>query len=897
MIKATSQSIGLVCKNHLISPNLDVNAPRRIRPLLPSLLLLVACLSPVLAQVPDSSLPDSSGKDSSPADSSPADNDWWSLQPLNRPEPPAIKNDSWGVNEIDRFIVAALRKNGLRPSPPADPRTLVRRIYVDLIGLPAPAAVIDRFAADPSPEAWTKLVNELLASKHYGERWARHWMDIARFGESEGYEHNHPRSNLWHYRDWLIRAFNSDMPYDEFATMQLAGDILQPETLEGAAATGFLVAGTHNTVLGVSETMQLASRHDELEEIAGTVGQTFLGMTINCARCHDHKFDPITEREYYQFIAALDGVKHGERKFPWQTESSRLYQQIASRRDGVQQELVEKILTRGGIPSKTANIVTLKTPVAANVKAQSFRVSFSLAPTVWAAPSQATSDRDGIVVEIVRENGSVLAKKRTRPGAWNSDESSTSFQKVDMDYVGDGNGDVRIRLRPVPLNSNRFGGAIDDLVIVHVDSGESVFKETFDDFQRPNAPGNQAHTDRPVFYGAISDRWEHTGTNTLHAVEHSDGNLALQIFGGTGGVDAITAQTSSERKLQFGLSALDKQIALIPSLGVYTVVAEDPGVMHVYQSGDVFRPGEEVAAGGMAAIRNIDASWGLDKSAPDSERRVRLAEWITHRDNALFHRVAVNRFWHYHFGQGLVTSTSDFGFNGGRPSHPGLLDWLSVWFRENGYSIKELHRLIVTSATYQQASLTRADGERIDKDNRLLWRQNARRVEAEVLRDSILMVAGQLNLKQFGPGYRDVDVIEVPPAYYYIATNPIGVEFNRRTIYRWNVRGQRSALLDTFDCPDPSTKTPTRLVTTTPSQALSHWNDRFITRMSEYLANRIEFEAGFRAENQASHAWRLALGRSPTNSERESAAKLIRNHGLPLLCRVLFNSNEFILID
>jgi len=262
----------------------------------------------------------------------------------------------------------------------------------------------------------------------------------------------------------------------------------------------------------------------------------------------------------------------------------------------------------------------------------------------------------------------------------------------------------------------------------------------------------------------------------------------------------------------------------------------------------------------------------------------------------------VNRVWQQHFGQGIFTTPSDLGFNGGRPSHPQLLDWLAIRFRDSGYSIKNLHRTIVTSAVYQQSSQLRPSASKIDAGNRFLWRQNSRRIEAEALRDSILDIAGQLNRTPYGPGYRDVEIVQVPPAFYYVPIDPPEYEFNRRTIYRWNVRGQRSALLDTFDCPDPSTRTPTRMVTTTSSQALSQWNDSFILRMSEKLSERIVTELrdqGIVDEPQqvVTVAWRRVLGRPPTAAEEVTAARLVEDHGLPLLCRVLFNSNEFVLIE
>lgn len=583
--------------------------------------------------------------------------DWWSLQPLKGTQVPRVEDGEWPENEIDHFILSELDKHELDPSPRAHPRTLVRRLYIDLIGLPPPVEIINQYVNKPSKEAWEKIVDDLLASPHYGERWARHWMDVVRFGETDGYEYNRPRNHSWHFRDWLIRSFNDDLPYDTFSRMQLAGDVISGDSYDGAAAVGFLVAGAHNTILGVNPVMKLAGRHDEFEELAGTIGQTFLGLTINCARCHDHKFDPISMREYYSFIATLDGVYHGERKV--------------------------------NIPKKEA-----------------------------------------------------------------------------------------------------------------------------------------------------------TDEQTL-----------------------------------------------------YTVISRKPGIMKLYERGDVSQPTHEVKPGGIAALKIPNSDFYHPKVDSDGERRKRLANWITHNNNALFQRVAVNRIWHYHFGKGIVDSPSDFGFNGGRPTHPELLDWLASWFRDNGYSLKKLHKLILLSSTYQQESNQRSEGLRIDPDNRFLWRQNPRRVEAEVLRDSILAISGQLNPKLFGPGYFDVKIEQVAPAFYYTPIDPIGEEFNRRTLYRWNARGQRSALLDSFDCPDPSTKTPVRMVTTTPSQALSQWNDTFILRMSKKLSQRIKVESGESVESKVLRSWELVLGRFPNPREKEKAISFVQKHELELLCRVLFNSNEFIFVD
>lgn len=820
--------------------------------------------------------------------------DWWSLQPLSTAAvPPGDERDTWSRNEVDRFILAQLKDNGLTPSPRADPRTLVRRLYVDLIGLAPPVEVVERFAEDPSQPAWERLIDELLESPHYGERWARHWMDVVRFGESDGYEYNRPRDNAWQYRDWLIRAFNEDLPYDQFVRMQLAGDLLRPQTIDGAAAVGMLVAGTHNTVLGVNEMMKQAARHDELEELAATVAQTFLGLTVHCARCHDHKFDPITSREYYQFIAALDGVRHGERTLPQSIDDRT--QQLRRQRMTLLEKLCRRIAARGELASTSANVIQTKQRLPANAAGRRYRVSFQMAPTVWANASQASSALDGVQIRMLKSKQLPLVEHIVRPGAWNA-AAHAPFRRESFEYTGDGDGDLTIQLAPFPPNSGRFGGAVDDLTVHDLKTGELVFEEKFDDLRRNNRAGRQADTSLPVHFGATSDRWKHSGLNSIHAVEHAAGNLALQLFGGTGGAAQLVAETPAEKRLRSEILRLEQRLAGNHSK-IYTVVSRDPGVMRVLSRGDVASPGEAVAAGGLKAINSLSPSFDIAPTATDAERRLRLAKWITAGDNPLLHRVAVNRIWQHHFGRGLVSTPSDFGFNGGRPSHPELLDWLSVWFRDHHYSMKRLHRLIVRSAAYQQASKPRDEATRIDGDNLLLARQNPRRIEAEVLRDSILDIAGQLNRRQFGPGYRDVAVVQVPPAYYYSPLDPVGDEYNRRTIYRWHVRGRRGALLDTFDCPDPSTTTPLRSVTTTPSQALSLWNDSFITRMSERLAERIKSEVGEATQSQVDQAWRRTLARSPTARERQQAVSLVEKHGLPLLCRVLFNCNEFIVID
>jgi hypothetical protein len=817
--------------------------------------------------------------------------DWWSLQPLKAPPAPETMGDAWSRNEIDRFVFAKLAEKGLRPSPVADPRSRVRRLYFDLLGLPAPVEVIERFAADPSAGAWARLVDELLESKHYGERWARHWMDVARFGESGGFEYNTPRENAWHYRDWLIRSLNDDLPYDQFVRMQLAGDILSPGTTEGMAAVGFLVAGVHNEVLGNSPKMRMAGRQDGLEEIAGTVGQAFLGMTVHCARCHDHKFDPLSAKEYYQFIAALDGVKHGERTQGRDEESRKLRR----RRNELERDLVGRVLARRGDLTTTANLLELRETLEANAEGKTYRVSLRLAPTTWSSASQGTAEYDGVVIRILRgSDGGQLASHFFESREWGDGRNATAFEPKEFAYTGDGSGPVRLRLEPFPLNSLRFGGAIDDLEIR--EGNRLLFEERFNDLEQTNPPGTQAATKSKVYHSARSSRWQASGVNAIHAVEWAAGNLALQLVGGAPGA-VLAAAMPEEKRIEAEIKTIEKQIASSPKR-IFTVLSQQPGPMRVLARGDVSLPGETVPAGGLSAVQGLSPDFTLPVNAPDALRRRKLAEWIASPDNPLFHRVAVNRVWHHHFGQGLVLSPSDLGFNGGQPSHPGLLEWLAVRFREDGYSLKTLHRRILTSATWQQASLGENKAAReVDASNRLLWRQNPRRADAETFRDTVLAISGALNPQMFGPGYRDVRVDQVPPTHYYRPIDPIGPEFNRRTLYAWQVRGERSALLETLDCPDPSVTTPVRHTTITPSQTLSQWNHPFILRMADQFAERVGGAAGETTDARVRLAWRLALGRDPDATELSDATALVGRHGLPALARTLFNSSELIWID
>jgi hypothetical protein len=359
-------------------------------------------------------------------------------------------------------------------------------------------------------------------------------------------------------------------------------------------------------------------------------------------------------------------------------------------------------------------------------------------------------------------------------------------------------------------------------------------------------------------------------------------------------------QKSKRQKLVEELTRLETKargLAAQAKQKMYTVVPSNPLRMRVHLRGSVTDLGDEVRPGGIAAIAGVNAEFGLAADAPDADRRRQLAAWVAADTNPLPARVIVNRVWHYHFGIGIVETPNDLGFNGGRPSHPELLDWLAVRFRESGYRLKQLHRLIVTSATYRQASHWNAEAIAKDADNRLLWRHSPRRIEAEVVRDAMLQIAGQLNPLAGGPGFEDVSIKPNKGTTYYEPIDPAGPAFHRRTVYRFAPRGGRSAMLDTFDCPDPSSAAPRRTITTTPLQALSLLNNSFVLRMSDHLAERVVKEVGTDPVLQVRQIWQHAIARLPDPLEEKISLQLVNEHGLPMLARALFNTNEFVVME
>jgi mono/diheme cytochrome c family protein len=780
--------------------------------------------------------------------------DWWALQPPRKPEVPRVAG---ATNPIDAFLLAKLRSHGLDFAPRADHRTLIRRLSFDLAGLP------------PAPEelkrSYEEQVERLLASPHYGERWGRHWLDIVRFGESDGGEHNNERFNAWKYRDYVIDAFQNDKPYNQFVMEQIAGDALSPDDPKIVAATGLLVAGPWDSVtkqINRDEIMRKTLRYDEFDDMITATFATFQALTVNCARCHDHKFDPIPTRDYYRLASVFNGVGFGERQIA--TPEQRAARQAA----------IAPI--QSGLRRLQKEIAAIEGPVRARVlfaKYQAF--------------------------EREREN-----EPRRMPlnPVWNRNRfAPVTAAHFRMAILGASGGRARIdRFELLPA-----GRMVENWTAAASASPEKPVHLEIALDEPATVSEIQWSTDRKTAAGG--------GSISIYRFESSDDGANWRTVASS--LDhihdlEITIPRASDAEIAAGLSAEDlaRRAALmkerdavqakldaIPELEtVYTVKPDEAMLERVLERGSLATPGEPVTPGTLSAIRTLSPDLEFDPKNEPS-RRLALARWVADEKNPLTARVMVNRVWQYHFGAGIVNTPSDFGFNGDRPSHPELLDWLAVSFMQNGWSVKWLHRLILSSRAYQQSAAFNEKAHAIDAGNRLVWRIPLKRMDAETLRDSILAVAGNLNPQRGGPGFflqKKVD----RASYIHKAVDYDGPEVWRRAVYRFVARGGERVFMDSFDCPDPAVATPQRAATNTPVQALTLLNNRFVFGQAEALAKRLEREAGDSPRARVARAYLLLYGRAPNDRETAMGLRFLEKQPLAMYCRVLLNTNEFMYV-
>ncbi|MBV6431467.1 MAG: hypothetical protein IANPNBLG_01599 [Bryobacteraceae bacterium] len=719
--------------------------------------------------------------------------DWWSFRAPTRPPVPLVTDAQWANNPIDAFIKAALDARRLTPAPRAGARTLVRRAYLDLIGLPPSPAEVRAFLDDKRPDAWARLIDKLLASPHYGERWGRHWLDVARYADSNGYEHDFDRPNAWRYRDYVIRAFNRDTPYNRFLEEQIAGDEVDDVTNDTLIATGFL---RNYAKVGFREKDNPQFRYDYLDDMIATLGRGVMGLTVHCARCHNHKFDPILQRDYYRLQASL--FSYVEVDYPlvskaraeeYQRRNAAIDARLAplKRRIAAIENPYKLLLVRQKYEKFPANVrEAIATPEERRTPGQSLLANQVIRTTTVSSaevepllkPGERAL-RDGILAEMRN-----IERERPAPIPM-----AMGIADGDYRFAPDGPGD-----EPAP--------------------GKGMRREAAEGSYRPD-PG-KPYVPPPSYF----------------------------LYGGD-----------------------------------------------MYSHGSTMRPGFVTVL-----VKGEPPVESPPPGRHTSGRRRALAEWLTSADHPLVARVIVNRIWHHHFGRGIVPSLDNFGHTGDMPSHPDLLDWLAVEFRERGWSIKNLHRLIMNSRTYQMASsFGDARDEAGDADNTWLWRFREQRLEAEIVRDAILTVAGTLNARMEGPAVFPA----LPRESLESMKNGIwrrqkdGPETWRRGVYVYRKRGLPFPFFEIFDLPDQTITCGRRNVSTVATQALALLNNEFVLEQSRLFADRVRGLSS-RPDEQLRLAYEIALSRPPTDKERSLGLEFLQHNSIEDLTHVLVNLSEFL---
>jgi mono/diheme cytochrome c family protein len=866
---------------------------------------------------------------------------WWAYRPIVKPRPPALANADrgWARNAIDAFVLAKLREKGLRPSGPADRRTLLRRVYFDLIGLPPTPEQMDAFLHDDSPDAYEKVVDQLLASPHYGERWARHWMDVIHFAETHGNDQDVPRENAWPYRDYLIRSFNEDRRYGRFIEEQIAGDVLFPNDPQAVVGLGFLAAGPwdESSLRDIREDTldRKAAQYLDRDDMIGTVCLAFLSTTVQCARCHDHKFDPIPQKEYYGLQAVFAGVDRADRAYDPDPA-------VHARR-------VALLKRKAELQAGPTALKRLRDDPAVAAEVAAWEREHAGSANLWKVldPQVFTSVRGASPVKLADLSVRFGGKRPERDTyLFEAVTDLPAVQAVRLEVLTDdslphhgpgrqdnGNlhlSEIKVEAAPATGSGPRRPMALDRALADFNQAGWDVGRAIDGNMQ--TAWGIYPAVGQPhaaVFLFKEPARFA-GGTRLFITLEqqHGGGHLigrarlsAAAALPASAeplppALQTILAKPAAVRlereKAELAVHVLRQKAgaelaALPPPRLVYAGASEFTPQgsfrpaggcrpINVLRRGDIRQPLTVAAPGALSCAPDLKAGFQLANPADEGQRRAALAKWISDPRNPLTWRSIANRLWHYHFGRGIVATPSDLGRMGAAPTHPELLDWLAATIREGG-SLKQLHRLIVTSAAYRQSSAHNPEFAKIDGDNAYLWRMNRARLDAEAVHDAVLQIAGLLDAKMGGPSVKDFvqsPGIHRTPKVDYLAFDPDAPGGHRRSVYRFIFRTLPDPLMDALDCPDASQFTAVRSTSVTVLQALAMLNDQFMVRMSEHFAQRLAGAGP--VEEQVRQAYVLALGRAPTPRELTSMVGYGRRHGMANACRLLLNCNEFLFI-
>ncbi len=855
----------------------------------------------------------------------------WSLQPLVKPPVPGSD-----ANPIDAFIRAKLAGKKIAPSPEADAHTLIRRVSFDLTGLPPTPAEVDAFSheSNGSTESYEKIVDHLLASPRHGERWARHWLDTIHFADSHGFEHDVGRDHAWRFRDYVIAALNHDAPWPRFVREQLAADVFFPDEPQLTPALGFLGAGTFD--LSAFGTAPVTFDYLDRDDLVTQTMAAFVSTTANCARCHAHKFDPITQEDYYALQAVFAGILKGDVSYDEDLAVKRQRQRW--------QSLLAAADKRDAAVLLAAENASLTDEWLAQRGAGARWQPLDAETFLSAEGATLTRDADGVILAsgVLPERDTYTVTVATLPeriialrlnvlphdslpmrGPGRCENGNLHLSEIELRIFAPGAPEGRVtKISSVTADFNQAGWGIERGLDGDIKTAWGIHP----------AVGQAHHAvfalAEPLTLKAgarlsITLRQAHGGSHLIGAFSLAvTTDAAANATALPGEIEAALAATERTETQRIALAAhalrivANQALARLPPQSIVFAAAAavnipsgegamqsralpEPKVVNILHRGDFDKPRAIAAPGALSALTHLPARFILKNPKDEAERRAALADWIAHRDNVLAWRSIVNRVWHHHFGRGLCDTPSDFGKMGGEPSHVELLDWLAVWFRDDAHgSLKKLHRLIVTSATYRQSSALREDAAKLDADNRLLWRQNRHRLDADAVRDFTLAASGQLDLTMAGPSIRHFKASKGPqatPALDYTAYDWNSPGAGRRSIYRNVWRGIADPFMEALDFPDLGLLAPARNFSVSSLQALTLFNNDFILQNSAALAQRAALETPA-LEAQISNAVRLVWLRNPTADEHRDFTDFTRANGLPALCRVLLNSNEFLFI-
>ena len=844
-----------------------------------------------------------------------ADREHWSFKPIANPKPPATKDANWGKSPIDQFILSKLEANGLKPNPQATKEVLVRRAYYDLIGLPPSPEEVQAFLNDKDPNAFENLVDDLLARPQYGEKWGRHWLDLVRYAETNGYERDSDKPQAWRYRDYVIRAFNEDKPYDRFLQEQIAGDELPDRTGDSIIATGFHRLGTWDDEPADRE----LAKYDYIDDILRTTTESFLGLTVGCARCHDHKIDPITAKDYYSFLAFFHDISpHGKGNTNLveikQPDDLAEFQKRKAQKTRQEQDHRRAIVH---IEKKFRDLMAKKHPEV--------RIP---------APDAPTTVQKGQILHIMpdaRQTTPIWEYTFQNPGDdWfeiGFDDSKWDTAPGGFGRKGTPNSTVRtdwhtsgiwlrrdFRLTDIPENLTLHFHHDEDVEIylngglIHTANSYTTDYITVDVFNK-------------------AEILLQTGKNTLavHCKQTSGGQY-IDV-----GLSTDKSNTESFTKIfrKYAKNVLpktdvsnynrrSKQLAdslasELKNTKIQAMAVAERGKtpVHVLARGNPRLKGDVAPPAFLTVLGDTKAEIPADYATNNSSGKRRyLAEWISNPKNPLTARVIANRMWQHHFGRGIARTTSDFGTIGEAPTHPELLDWLATHLIENGWSLKTLHKTILTSRTWQMSSAPNDQSYKADPLNNLFWRFNMRRLTAEELRDSILNLTGKLNLKMGGPS------ITPPMPKEVLATaSRFGAGWNglkgadhdfRRSVYVKVKRSMKMPLLQSHDMADTDAPCSVRFNTTVPTQALTLLNGELINQAAADLAHRLR-ETAKEPEGQVREAFRIALCREPDVIEVQAGLAMIQDmkkvsgvtdeQALERFALLTLNLNEFVFLD